>query len=48
VRNSIIGAGVWIGDEAVVESAVLANGSRVKRGVHLGPGARLEPDEIAG
>jgi mannose-1-phosphate guanylyltransferase len=48
VRNSIIGAGVWIGDKAVVESAVLANGSRVKRGVHLGPGARLEPDEIAG
>jgi mannose-1-phosphate guanylyltransferase len=48
VRDSILGAGVWIGDEAIVEGAVLANGSRVKRGVHLGPGARLEPDEIAG
>jgi len=48
VRDSIIGAGVWIGDEAVVEGAVLANGARVKRGVRLGPGARLEPDEVAG
>jgi mannose-1-phosphate guanylyltransferase len=48
VRDSIIGADVWIGDEAVVEGAVLANGARVKRGVRLGPGARLEPDEVAG
>ena len=48
VRDSIIGANVWIGDEAVVEGAVLANGARVKRGARLGPGVRLEPDEIAG
>ncbi len=48
VRDSIIGTGCWIGDEAVIEGAVLANGARVKRGVHLGPGARLEPDEVAG
>ncbi len=48
VRDSIIGAGCWIGDEAVVEGAVLANGARVKRGVRLTPGARLEPEEVAG
>jgi mannose-1-phosphate guanylyltransferase len=48
IRDSIIGAGCWIGDEAVVEGAVLANGARVKRGVLLSPGARLEPDEVAG
>jgi mannose-1-phosphate guanylyltransferase len=48
VRDSIIGAGCWIGDEAVVEGAVLANGARVKRGVHLERGSRLEPDEVAG
>jgi mannose-1-phosphate guanylyltransferase len=48
VRDSIIGAGCWIGDEAVVEGAVLANGARVKRGVHLDRGSRLEPDEVAG
>jgi mannose-1-phosphate guanylyltransferase len=47
VRDSIIGAGCWIGDDAVVENAVLANGARVQRGVHLAPGARLEPDEVA-
>ena len=48
VRDSIIGAGCWIGDDAVVEGAVLANGARVKRGVRLAAGARLEPDEVAG
>ena len=48
IRDSIIGAGCWVGDEAVIESAVLANGARVKRGVTLSPGARLEPDEVAG
>jgi mannose-1-phosphate guanylyltransferase len=48
IRDSIIGAGCWIGDEAVVEGAVLANGARVKRGVRLERGSRLEPDEIAG
>lgn len=48
VRDSIIGADVWIGDDAVVEGAVIANGARVKRGVHLRPGTRLEPEEIAG
>ena len=48
VRDSIIGDGCWIGDEAVIEGAVLANGSRVKRGVHLDRGTRLEPDEVAG
>jgi NDP-sugar pyrophosphorylase family protein len=48
VRDSIIGAGCWIGDEAVVEGSVLANGARVKRGVHLDRGSRLEPDEVAG
>jgi mannose-1-phosphate guanylyltransferase len=48
IRDSIIGAGCWIGDEAVIEGAVLANGSRVKRGVHLDRGTRLEPDEVAG
>jgi mannose-1-phosphate guanylyltransferase len=48
VRDSILGANVWIGDDATVEGAVIANGGRVKRGVHLRPGARLEPDEIAG
>jgi mannose-1-phosphate guanylyltransferase len=48
VRDSIVGAGCWIGDEAVVEGAVLANGARVKRGVRLAPGARLEPEEVAG
>jgi mannose-1-phosphate guanylyltransferase len=48
VRDSIVGEGCWIGDEAVVEGAVLANGARVKRGTHLGPGSRLEPDEVAG
>jgi mannose-1-phosphate guanylyltransferase len=47
VRNSIVGAGCWVGDDAVVENAVLANGARIQRGVHLSPGARLEPDEIA-
>ncbi|MPZ50736.1 MAG: NTP transferase domain-containing protein [Dehalococcoidia bacterium] len=48
VRNSIIGAGCWVGDNAVVENAVMANGARVQRDVRLGPGARLEPGEIAG
>ena len=48
VRDSILGRGCWIGDEAVIEGAVLADGAKVKRGVHLGPGARLEPDEVAG
>ncbi len=48
VRDSIIGAGCWIGDEATVTGAVLANGARVKRGVRLEPGSKLEPDEIAG
>lgn len=48
VRDSIIGDGCWIGDEAVVEGAVLANGAGVKRGVRLGHGARLEPNEVAG
>jgi mannose-1-phosphate guanylyltransferase len=48
VRDSIVGAGCWIGDGAVVEGAVLANGARVKRDVRLAPGARLEPDEVAG
>jgi mannose-1-phosphate guanylyltransferase len=48
VRDSIIANGCWIGDEAVVEGAVLANGARVKRGVRLAPGARLEPEEVAG
>ena len=48
VRDSIIGEGCWIGDGAVVEGSVLANGAKVKRGVRLGPGARLEPDEVAG
>jgi len=48
IRDSIIGAGCWIGDEAIVEGAVLANGARVKRGVRLTPGARLEPEEVAG
>jgi mannose-1-phosphate guanylyltransferase len=48
VRDSIVGDGCWIGDDAVVEGAVLANGARVKRGVRLAPGARLEPEEVAG
>jgi mannose-1-phosphate guanylyltransferase len=48
VRDSIIGEGCWIGDDAVVEGAVLANGAKVQRGVRLSPGARLEPDEVAG
>jgi NDP-sugar pyrophosphorylase family protein len=48
VRDSIVGAGCWIGDDAVVEGAVLANGARVKRGVRLAAGARLEPEEVAG
>ncbi len=48
VRDSILGRGCWIGDEAVVDGAVLADGAKVKRGVNLGPGARLEPDEVAG
>lgn len=48
VRDSIIGKGCWVGDEAVVEGAILADGAKVKRGVKLGPGARLEPDEVAG
>jgi mannose-1-phosphate guanylyltransferase len=48
VRDSIIGKGCWIGDEAVVEGSILADGAKVKRGVKLGPGARLEPDEVAG
>ncbi|HWO73145.1 MAG TPA: NDP-sugar synthase [Dehalococcoidia bacterium] len=48
VRDSIVGEGCWIGDGAVVEGAVLANGAKVKRGVRLVPGARLEPDEVAG
>lgn len=48
VRNSILGRGVWVGDDAVIEDAILADGAKVKRGVHLGPGARLEPDEVAG
>jgi mannose-1-phosphate guanylyltransferase len=48
VRDSILGRGCWVGDDAVVEHAVLADGSKVKRGVRLAPGARLEPDEVAG
>jgi mannose-1-phosphate guanylyltransferase len=48
VRDSIIGKGCWVGDEAVVEGAILADGAKVKRGVKLGPGARLEPGEVAG
>jgi mannose-1-phosphate guanylyltransferase len=48
VRESIIGAGCWIGDDAIVEGAVLADGARVKRGVRLDRGTRLEPEEVAG
>ncbi|HXH21336.1 MAG TPA: NDP-sugar synthase [Dehalococcoidia bacterium] len=48
VRDSILGKGCWVGDGAVVEGAILADGAKVKRGVRLGPGARLEPDEVAG
>ncbi len=48
VRDSIIGDGCWIGDDAIVEGAVLANNARVKRGARLGPGTKLEPEEIAG
>ena len=48
VRDSILGEGCWVGDDAVVEGAVLANGAKVQRGVKLSPGARLEPDEVAG
>jgi mannose-1-phosphate guanylyltransferase len=48
VRESILGRGCWVGDGAIVEGAVLADGAKVQRGVHLGPGARLEPDEVAG
>lgn len=48
IRDSIVGEGCWIGDAAAVEGAVLASGSRVKRGFKLPPGARLEPDEVAG
>ena len=48
VRDSIIGAGCWIGDEATVIGAVLANGAQVKRGVRLEPGSKLEPNETAG
>jgi mannose-1-phosphate guanylyltransferase len=48
VRDSIIGAGCWVGDDSIVEGAVLANGSRVKHGARLGPGTKLEPDEVAG
>ncbi len=48
VRDSVLGKGAWVGDGAVVEGAVLADGAKVKRGVHLPPGARLEPEEVAG
>ena len=48
IRDSILGNDVWIGDDAIVEGAVLANGARVKRGIQLSHGARLEPDEVAG
>ena len=48
VRDSILGKGCWVGDGATVEGSVLADGAKVQRGVHLGPGARLEPDEVAG
>ncbi|HLF76265.1 MAG TPA: NDP-sugar synthase [Dehalococcoidia bacterium] len=48
VRDSIIGAGCLVGDDAIVEGAVLASGARVKRGAKLGPGTKLEPDEVAG
>jgi len=48
VRDSILGKGCWVGDGAVVEGAVLADGAKVRRGGRLGPGARLEPDEVAG
>ncbi len=48
VRDSILGRGCWVGDGATVEGSVLADGAKVQRGVHLGPGARLEPDEVAG
>jgi len=48
VRDSILGDGCWVGDDAVVDGAVLANGAKVKQGVRLVPGARLEPDEVAG
>jgi mannose-1-phosphate guanylyltransferase len=47
VRDSVLGRACWVGDEAVVEGAVLANGAKVRRGVRLGPGAMLEPDEVA-
>ncbi len=47
VRDSVLGTGCWVGDGAVVEDSVLADGAKVKRGVHLGPGARLEPEEVA-
>ena len=48
VRDSILGRGCLVGDDAVVEGAVLADGAAVQRGVHLAPGARLEPAEVAG
>jgi mannose-1-phosphate guanylyltransferase len=48
VKDSILGKGCWVGDSAIVEGAVLADGAKVQRGIHLGPGARLEPDEVAG
>jgi len=48
VRDSVLGKGVWVGDGATVEGAFLADGARVGRGVHLQPGARLEPKEVAG
>jgi NDP-sugar pyrophosphorylase family protein len=48
VRDCIIGAGCWVGDDAVLDGAVLANGAKVRRGARLGPGTRLEPEEVAG
>ena len=47
VRDSIIGSGCSIGANAILEGAVLGNGATVAPGVHLPPGARLEPDEVA-
>ena len=47
VRDSVLGRGVWVGDEALIEGAFLADGARVTGGVHLRPGARLEPEEVA-
>ena len=47
VRDSIIGAGCSIEDDAKVVGATLANGAKVTRGRHLDAGSKLEPNEIA-